>query len=194
MLRATPKEDINIEGYLEENFEKGEWYIFFQEDSVIYVKGRTHYHKIGFEKDEFEEKFTVKNFYNLYHINILESYKKLKTECVDHIMRHMYTNDITHINLRNLIGYLYIQIGNEDTQDFTDLLISKDDFSIYSADHWGKYVFKKNRVDSDIINIIMKGIDKFELLIKSWDKWFEIYEKYYDNMHVYDTEGDIENH
>lgn len=190
LLRATPIEDIFVDGYLEEDFEKGEWYKYFIEDCVVYVQGHTYFHEIGFENEEFDRKFIVKNFFDLSHENLRKNYKKLKEECIDILRKNLHIDDTIYINIRNETQYYRIEINNEDTQDMTCLKISKDTLLIISAEYSGKYYYKKNRIDSDVVDSIKSYMLYFKLLQNSWEEWYSIYQKYYDSKYIYNSEGD----
>lgn len=190
LLRATPIEDIFVDGCLEEDFEKGEWYKYFTDKCVVYVEGHTHYHKIIFKKEEFDEKFVIKDFFNLSYNDLRKKYKKSKEECICLLRNVMQINDNVYINIINGIGYYRVEINDEDSQDLTLLRIDKDSLSIISAEYSGKYHFTKNRIDIDIINIIKNFSEQFKLFAENWNTWYTIHQKYYDGKYVYSSEGD----
>ena len=190
LLRATPIDDMYTEGYLGEYFKRGEWYRYFIKDSVIYVQGRTKYHKVGFEKEEFESKFIVRDFYDLSHLNIIENYKELKRECINYIREYLQIDDTVYINIINSPLYFRFEINDEDAQDMTLLKILKNGLSIIDADHSGKYHLKKNRIDMDVVDAMKRNDNQFRLLEDHWNKWLKIYEKYYEDKYVYNTEGE----
>lgn len=188
-LRATPKENIFVEGYLEEDFEKNEWYKYSIEESVVYVQGHTNFHNIKFEKEKFERVFIVKDFFDLSHDSLRQKYKKSKEECINLFRENLHIDDSVYINIRNGIYYLRIEINYEDAQDMTCLKISKDTLLIIDTEYSGKYYYKKNRIDSDIVSVIKSYIEYFKLLQNRWEKWYSIYEKYYEGKYIYDSEG-----
>ena len=194
LLRATPKENIFVEEYYAEYFEKREWYKYFIEDGIVYAQGRTHNHTVGFKKEEFYRKFIVKNFFDLSHENLRKKYRKSKEECIYFFRRNLHIDDSVYINIANstqyLIKYYIIEINNVDTQDVTYLKRSKDTLSIIFAEYSGKYYYKKNRIDADIINMISNNVEYFKFFSNTWEEWYSIHQKYYDGKYIYDSEGD----
>lgn len=194
LLRAAPKENIFVEGYYAEDFKKGEWYKYFIEDGIVYAQGRTYYHTVGYKKEEFDRIFIVKNFFDLSHENLRKKYRKLKEECIHLFRRNLHIDDTVYINIANstqyLIQHYIIEINNVDTQDMTYLKISKDTLSIIFAEHSGEYCYKKNRIDSDIVNVIGSNMEYFKFFSNTWDEWYSIHQKYYDGKYIYDSEGD----
>lgn len=129
-------------------------------------------------------------FFDLSHENLRKKYKKLKEECINLLRKNLHINDSVYVNIRNGIHYFRIEINDEDAQDMTCLKMFKDTLLIIYTEYSGKYYYKKNRIDSDIVNTIKSNMEYFKLLQNRWEEWYSIYQKYYDGKYIYDSEGD----